>query len=524
MISQLFRPSLLMFSIFVLGIILRIKQYLVDRSLWLDELFFAVNFLPGKLTDLITLPLDYSHSHVAPPGFMLSTYVMVTLLGTNEYTLRLLPFACGIASLFLFARLAKLTLSSSAYPIALLLFAVSDALIYYSAEFKQYSCDVCINLILFLWAVKLFKQRLTTGKLFEIATVGCIILWFSHPAAFFIGALGLYFGGRELWHKNWKNLVALGLIGSAWLISFILMYRFVGGNVQESDIGAWLIKFWEIHDSFMPSLLSLEGWNWLVVHYLKLFAYPGDINAVTIAAWLSVGGAIVLILTNRGRYAFLLLTPIMLAAMASYFKKFPFNDRLLLFTLPAVYMLIAEAIANLHFTKHKFSTVLTVGLSFILLAYLVNFPVYRLQYRQEIKPILSHVQSKFQAEDKLYLYYWAEPAFRFYANQYGFDSHACGLLNPIPINKYTKEVDFYRKQQHLTPVPLSSLKCVLGLSETFQQSLADLVLLQDQGRIWFVFSHAFPGEGERFIEYLDGVGQRLDEITQPGSQAFLYKL
>jgi hypothetical protein len=82
-----------------IGIVLRLIQYMINRSLWLDESFLALNIINRSFEQLF-MPLDYGQ--VAPVGFLMVERLNVQLFGNNEYSLRLLPLIAGICSLFLF--------------------------------------------------------------------------------------------------------------------------------------------------------------------------------------------------------------------------------------------------------------------------------------------------------------------------------------------------------------------------------------------------------------------------------------
>jgi uncharacterized membrane protein len=134
-------------TIIVLGIVLRLTQYLIDRSLWYDEALLALNILHRPLREIFQ-PLQYHQG--APIGFLVLEKLATTLAGKSELALRIVPFAAGIASLFLFSHVAKLFVSAKSALLALLLFALCPSLVYYSSEVKQYSSDVAVTLVL-LW-------------------------------------------------------------------------------------------------------------------------------------------------------------------------------------------------------------------------------------------------------------------------------------------------------------------------------------------------------------------------------------
>ena len=86
-----------------IGMLLRLRQFLFDRSLWLDETFVALNIIHRSPAELLK-PLDYNQG--APIGFLFLEKLATVSLGSSEMALRLLPFACGIVSIFLFKAVA----------------------------------------------------------------------------------------------------------------------------------------------------------------------------------------------------------------------------------------------------------------------------------------------------------------------------------------------------------------------------------------------------------------------------------
>src|SRR5689334_4796436 len=112
-----------------LGCLLRVLEYLLNRSLWLDEAYLALNILHRPWAGLLR-PLDNHQG--APIIFLLLEKLASLRLGSSEYALRLLPLLAGIVSMLLFYKLAGKAISGIAVPIALGLFAISPSLIYYS--------------------------------------------------------------------------------------------------------------------------------------------------------------------------------------------------------------------------------------------------------------------------------------------------------------------------------------------------------------------------------------------------------
>ena len=131
--------AILCVAIFLIGATFRLSQYIADRSLWLDEAKLALNIINRSFSGLAQ-PLDYDQG--APLGFLFVQKLLTLLLGNADYVLRIFPLICGLFSYWAIYALAKrIFVQRAAIIAAVILFAFSDRLIYYSSEVKQYSSD-----------------------------------------------------------------------------------------------------------------------------------------------------------------------------------------------------------------------------------------------------------------------------------------------------------------------------------------------------------------------------------------------
>src|SRR6266536_3404307 len=71
-----------------LGAVLRIRNWMHDRSLWLDEILVANNIIHRDFAQL-THPL--ATNQAAPVGWLWAERVSINTFGVNEYTLRFVP-------------------------------------------------------------------------------------------------------------------------------------------------------------------------------------------------------------------------------------------------------------------------------------------------------------------------------------------------------------------------------------------------------------------------------------------------
>jgi len=525
--------------IIAFGIILRLDQYLFNRSLWLDEVLFAVNVANQTFLGLFEAPLDYVNYN-RPPGFLLMAKLSIIWFGNSDFILRLFPFFCGTLSLLLYYRMAKIYISTQAVPLALFFFAISEALIFYSSEFKQYSSDVLIVILLFLLIATYRTHALTFTRLFILAIAGMMAIWFSYASVFILATIGIYLALPYLVKKQWQPVIKLTAVYFVWLLNFALLYFFF--IHVETPMDKWVDQFWVIDNAFMPSPFSVEGFYWLYNKFFMILENPGSLGSAQKAGLASLQlaglgviiGCIVLFAEKKWTL-FLLTFPVVIALCVSFFHQYPFSGRLLLFLTPALYLILAEGITQIQIKTSNssiLSPVYTMIAKVIFIAFLVIYPtseaIRHLSHPrvfEEIKPILAHIEKNRQSKDIVYLYYWAEPAFRYYATNYNFNDENCHIITPLPKNEYTKEIDYFRSKQDLKPVSVDKTQCVLGISEFFYQSQPDLDQLQNRGRVWVVFSHSI-NEHERnlFLNHLDTMGVRIDDNWQHGASVHLYDL
>lgn len=128
-----------------------------------------------------------------------------------------------------------------------------------------------------------------------------------------------------------------------------------------------------------------------------------------------------------------------------------------------------------------------------------NIGIYRLQHPERfevITPLITYYLANRQSGDRLYLYYGAAFAFDYYAQLYGIERSV-----------YIKGVE---RTNDLT------------------QYQRDLQKLDGVPRVWILFSHIYNwasiDEEAFFVNFLDRMGVRQDEIHTDGASLYLYDL
>lgn len=513
-------------SIISIGVALRLIQYFLNRSLWIDEAFLALNITERSLPELLFQPLAYNQA--APIGFLLLEKLVTQGLGSSEYALRFVPLIAGIASLFLFYAVAKWFSRSLTVTIALALFAISDRLIYFSSELKQYSSDVAIALLLF-WAITRFEARMTVLSSILVGILGAIAIWFSHPAVFVLAELGSILAIENFIHQQWLKLSKIAAACSLWAVSFVSFYWISLKPLTQNEV---LSDSWGSKGTFMPlPPLSLSDFRWFIDTFFEVFRNPLGFYLAGIAALAFMIGLTTSFAKKRKKVLWL-ISPILVTLIASGLNKYPFREQLLLFIIPFVLLLIAEGVQETITQTQQKISIISISLIILLFIHpvcsaalnLVNpnnaqHPFQRV--REDIKPVLAYLNQQWQKGDITYLYYASQYQFKYYANRFGFDLQPEG-----------KTVQNAPPGTWFEPA-LSSYPPELIVGHYFRKNLTDLndeiARLIGHDRVWLVFSHVHDrrsalDEEDLFLFRLDSIGKRLDAFQALEASAYLYDL
>jgi hypothetical protein len=487
---------IMLYSMILIGIALRVIQFATGRSFWIDEARLALNVTTRGFAGLLQ-PLDYDQG--APLVFLLLEKLIMLALGNHDWVFRLLPLACGIASLLLMVKAANLVLRPTGSMIAVGLFAITGPLVYYSSEFKQYSSDVFITLLIFLLVHRCLQPDSEAKLYISLIVVGAIAIWSSHPALFILGGAGLALLLKLITQRPKRWQFWAGALVLVWAANALMLYITL---LKPLATSSYLADFWSDHFMPMPPWANL---GWLATSFFELFKSPvglGDTPAVVTGMALFCVGCVYFIIYQK-RTAIVFLTPFVLALIASGLKVYPFDGRLLLFCVPIVLLVIGAAIDWLCALTSKWKVGITSALCCVLAILLLYRPMYLAidnvknpNMKEHIKPLMAYLSQHLQPDDVIYVYYDAFPAYAYYAPQYGLGQKA-----------YLVGI----KSRHDPSLYLNDL-----------QKLA-------ASRTWFVFSHncyaCDVNEEAYYIAYLDKVATLLDTYSAPGgASAYLYQL
>jgi hypothetical protein len=406
--------ALLVLLLIGVGILIRLRIYLADMSLWRDEAALALNIIHKSFGQLFG-PLDYDQG--APVGFLMIQKLAVTTLGSGEMALRLWPVTASILSIPLFFFVCLRYLGPRAALFALAFLALAATRQDYLADNKQYSTDCLVTIILLLAASPAMmdpEHSFSPSRLRTLAIAGAIAIWFSHPSVFVLAGIFVALAIRWLGNRPRQSISGILVVACAWGGSFLLDYFLCLRKLTKSD---YLQHYWSaVANSFAPVPKSLAAITWYKRSLLEMFS-NFSIEFEGLAAVVFLIG--VFELYRRGRHLLaLLMVPIAAALAASALHQYPFDWRLLIFAIPLTIMTIA---AGLDFFRRQARVVQWVALAMLLVspvsrtAATLKRPEPDCEMRQAVAFIAQH----HRPGDTVYLFQSSRYDFAYYQARFG---------------------------------------------------------------------------------------------------------
>ena len=436
------------------GAVFRVRSWLHWRSLWLDEIYLAHSVLTRGLHRLLYEPLDFWQA--APAGYLVLQRFCVDLFGSGERSLRLASLLASLAALPMFYVLARRILSLRPALLALLLWACLGPLIYYSQEAKQYSTDVFWSLAVLLAATSVWRNPKSIRNLAIFASVGTLALFSSIPAVFVVTGTAFVLLATRIGRSKSISaggpmaLVILILAGVELLNIYLFLRPMMRGPLHDG-----LYHYWLDAGAFPPTAPNeFAGWFWkstrgIVGGYATMYIAAADVGILL--AMIGVAG---LVWNNRAVAAWLLLSPLPLGVIAAFLRRYPFGDRLAIYLVPALTLLIAGGIDFIWGSEGGRRTMLGMLLAVMVIGGSVDRAVYFLRFptgREETEQAYQWIHRNWREGDLIVLSRFAAPSFNYYAPKTGM----AGL-------------------QQLWQTPADGPTSVSSLLETAQQGIASM--------------------------------------------------
>ncbi len=353
-----------------IGIFLRIKLYLQAIPFEFDECLSGMRFYEMNFSDLFKAVNCFCK---IPPLWMVLHMGILKLFGFSFYTFRIVSLISGILSLFAFFVLIKNTLKNKiAILTGLLLFSVNYWLIHYSAEFRPYSSDVLISVLLLLSYKYITFKELTVKKTVLYTLISVFLVLFSFTSMFIIPSIILVKSFEEK-KFNFKCLwIFLGIILTLLYLYLIDLdlYKYALNYYTVSEVGLLNFTFQDISQLI----------NKLFRYIFNIYDDKYYIKYVFLAGLISF-------FIDKQKYGLLYISIIILMFTAACLKVYPMFDRHCLYLCPMIILAVSKLIeVPVNITNiEKIPVKLLLTVKSILIAvfifYLLNFNnIFNLNY------------------------------------------------------------------------------------------------------------------------------------------------
>lgn len=418
--------QIFLYIILFIGIALILREYIGGRSFWLDEAALGLNML-RSFKDLLS-PLGVGQ--MAPILFLYAAKIPTIFLGISDYSLRIIPLLSGIGSLIIFFFLSRKILNKTAAIISLSLFILSDKLIYYATEFKQYSTEVFFSVLLFYLFVLITENGLDIKRSILLGLVGVVAIWSSYTAIIITLSTAICLLYYFVKNKNIKSIIKTLIIGSIWLLNITGEYLFYVKTSTYEIEGMkyyWSFAFMP----FPPKTISDILWLPKSIKEFFIYIYRNDSNLLSnytplikdifcyMLIAFFIGGIVYIFLKKKGHLSLFILITFVLAIIASALKKYPFAGRTILYIAPLVLFFSAIGI----WLTIKYLSKIHISISILLLIFIFLLPVisgiYHLiepTYKNEVKSVINYYNENKKPGDKLYVDKYYLVQFEFYSD------------------------------------------------------------------------------------------------------------
>jgi hypothetical protein len=501
------------------GAIFRVRAYAADRPFWLDESFLALNLLRRGWADMLG-QLDFNQG--AAPGFLLVEKGAASV-GTSELTLRFVPFVLGLGTLLLIAPVARRVCAPAARPLACALTAFAPALIYYSAELKQYAGDVTASLALMLAGLTMIDGS-TRRRATIAAIAGTVAILISQPAVFAAAGIGAVLLGADLAERRLPRRWTVTVVGIWAVASVVVLVHALhsSANVLRSFGSSASLGGATGSNGVASTTHSLSLLPTSIAADLGLPTTGLEIKLITYLVGVVGIAGLISLLRRRTATALIVAAPTAVMLGASVLGHYPISGRTVLFIVPVAALFVAEGIVLCaRAVPPRFALALALALVVLALEGGVRIDAHTLAHptrREDVRAVLRSLAVLKRPGDRLFVAYAAQYALAYYGE--------CGCSGAPPWRLAPAPGGSSQWAPAIRSTSTVEVQPYLGRDEAgYLQSLQHL----RPGRTWVLLSHVADAQERSFLygrmlAALDRRGPRLATVRAPGALAVLYDL
>jgi hypothetical protein len=344
-------------------------------EMWNDEASWAMRMFERPLSEHM----------IRPPGYVVFSRLSASLLGSTEFSFRLLPWLAGMASPLVALLLARRFLRNAAARVLFVgVICLSLNAVDFSKEFKQYSIGLLLQLLLPLLALRWMATK-SRRDLIVVCAVAPLGLMFSQDVMFLYPGLFLALF-VEAWRsgdrrRSWQIMGA----GAATLALVVGMYVLVWSRIPKDKAESHWGKRYDVFylEQGSKKAKHEQRGAWLANKYADMAAMPGarrdfwsserlvdkqareQVALVDWGVWLVLHamGLLGLVWSRNWRGALLFWSPVLVCVTLNLLGRWPIGAfRTNLFLLAGM-----AAVASLAFewyrpVQAKLASLLPVGL------------------------------------------------------------------------------------------------------------------------------------------------------------------
>ena len=426
--------------IIFVGIIIRLRQYLLDFSLSTEEAALALNVVTRTFSGL-TQPLNFDLG--APIAFLFIEKLFFMVLGTNDLVPRIFPLLSGLLAIYLFYCIARKHFGIAGL-FAFTAFAISPSMTDYTSYFRPYSSDVTVALLLFYLSEFCISEKVRIGDFLLLGIAGIVAIWISNPSVFMLAGIGLVVAFQKWLRKDYVHFGWSVIMGSIWIVAFWINYII---SLQHMVADSYDQRYWR--SAFMP----FPPWNnprWFLDTYLS-FLSKSLIRTDLIFAlgcFLLILVGCVSFFARERAIALFMISPFAMTLAASALQRYPFEDQFILFLIPFVYLFMAEGLGRMYSFLAQWNrpiALITYGIIFlIVLKPAVGTATRNFIYPSrtwDMRPVMQYVVKNWKVGDTFYISGGGQ-IFNYYAEIYGLNTNNVILRNSHRIvGRWTFEND-----------------------------------------------------------------------------------
>lgn len=397
-------------SLTILAAGLRLRVYLMDSSLNHDEAALAVNLIHRGFFGLLK-GLDFGQ--VAPVGFLWLEKVIGQMTGYSEMGLRLVPFLAGIALVPVFMLVAGKCFDWPTAFVGGLLLGTERRLIDWAARVKPYGLDALLAIITFYLIYRAVRRRWDARSWIMVAIWGVVAQWFSFPMILLLaGMIGAAIVLAAV-ERKWALITPLLGLCALWAVSFLIDHHLA---MKTGGAAAHLELYW--NEYFMPHGIRALVWiPWALAMIfsscIRLGPWPGLPLLVLI-------GACLLLWRDRRNIVLLVVCPIVPALIAAALGQYPFGNRLVLYLVPLLVLLISGGLLRLWRIGGDRLRWAAPVLLLALVAMNIGsaaIALYRPHLSDETRPAWVYIRKNAAPTDQIYVGFYAQPSYDYYATR-----------------------------------------------------------------------------------------------------------